>query len=287
MHRRSPAKLCRLGAVLAAAAASAAIGAASASATLPTNYDNFPSPLPGNAVSEAFQATQTGQFGGQIELAGTIGAKTAAITVGMSSFACQEGTWNAGNCRSSGTARFEWPVTLRIYTVGVANALGTQIAQVTKKFKMPYRPSASTRCKGASAGAWYFRGQCFNGKLFKIAFTLKGVVLPAKSIISVAYNTSGYGAEPQGYSNPCNSTPAGCYYDSLNVGLTEPANPEKPEPVAPSVGADPAPEDAYQDSATASNYCDGGVGGTGKFRLDSGVPPCWTGYQPLLKVATG
>ena len=58
---------------------------------------------------------------------------------------------------------------------------------------------------------------------------------------------------------PCNSTSAGCPYDSLNVGLTEPANPESPAPVAPSVGANPAPDAAYQDSQTAGNYCDGGL----------------------------
>ncbi len=54
-----------------------------------------------------------------------------------------------------------------------------------------------------------------------------------------------------------------------------------PTPVAPSVGTDPQPENAYQNSQTAANYCDKGVGGTGVFRLDAG---CWTGYQPLLRV---
>jgi hypothetical protein len=48
----------------------------------------------------------------------------------------------------------------------------------------------------------------------------------------------------------------------------------------------PAPESAYQNSTTAGNYCDTGIGGTGTFRLDSGPPPCWTGYQPLFQVAT-
>ena len=34
-------------------------------------YDNIPSPLPGNLVSQAFQATQASEFGGQIKLAGS------------------------------------------------------------------------------------------------------------------------------------------------------------------------------------------------------------------------
>jgi hypothetical protein len=31
---------------------------------------------------------------------------------------------------------------------------------------------------------------------------------------------------------------------------------------------------------------DKGLMGTGKFRLDAGTPPCWTGYQPLFEVIT-
>jgi hypothetical protein len=51
--------------------------------------------------------------------------------------------------------------------------------------------------------------------------------------------------------------------------------------VAPSVGTDPQPADAYHNSAWSGSYCDSGVGGTGTFRLDAG---CWTGYQPLFAV---
>jgi hypothetical protein len=129
-------------------------------------------------------------------------------------------------------------------------------------------------------------GQCFSGKLFKLTFNLKEVLLPTKMIISVSFNTSDYG-EPQ-RPQPCNSTEAGCPYDSLNVGLTEPTKfnaKEEPEPVPPSVGSDPAPEDAYQNSQTAEQYCDKGLQGTGTFRLDSGPPPCWIGYQPLFQVS--
>jgi hypothetical protein len=31
----------------------------------------------------------------------------------------------------------------------------------------------------------------------------------------------------------------------------------------------------------SAQYCDGGTGGTGTFRLDAG---CWTGYQPAFQV---
>jgi hypothetical protein len=273
----------RLRAAIIGTAAASLIAAASAHASVV--YNNFPSPLPGNVVSQAFQATQTGQFGGQVEFEGASGAKTK-VTVALSSWGCQTGNWYENTCSTAKGAKFEWPVTLHMYTVGLGNKVGTEFAQLTRTFKIPYRPSASPKCTGESAGAWYRMGECFHGKLARIKFPLKGVTLPSRAILSVSYNTSGYGASPQGYGNPCNSTSAGCPYDSLNVGLTEPANEESPTPVAPSVGADPAPESAYQDSATAGNYCDSGLGGTGTFRLDSGVPPCWTGYQPLFRVET-
>jgi hypothetical protein len=286
MTGRIPARAAKLVAAIFAATAISAVIAGAAAASGTVIYNNIPSPLPGNVPSEAFEATQTSQFGGQVEFAGA-SATSTTVTVGMSSWGCQSGSWFAHNCTSTPGAKFAWPVTLRVYSVGAANAVGTQIAELTRTFKMPYRPSSSPKCTGESAGAWFRLGQCFNGRLFRIAFTLRGVTLPSKAIIAVSYNTSDYGVpqRPQ----PCDSEPQGCPYDSLNVALTEPTNfniKNEPEPVPPSVGADPTPEDAYQNSQTGEQYCDNGLGGTGTFRLDSGVPPCWSGYQPLFEVTT-
>jgi hypothetical protein len=54
-----------------------------------------------------------------------------------------------------------------------------------------------------------------------------------RAIISVAHSTSDYGAEPQ-RPKPCNSTEAGCPYDSLNVGAED-------APSAGSPGSYPLP----------------------------------------------
>jgi hypothetical protein len=286
MTGRIPATAAKLAATLLAAIAVSALAAGTAGAST-VIYNNLPSPWPGNVPSQAFEATQMSQFGGQVEFAGA-SAATTSVVVGMSSWGCESGSWFAHNCSTTPGGKFQWPVTLRVYTVGTANAVGTKIAELTKTFKMPYRPSASARCTGANAGKWFRSGTCFNGRLFKIVFTFRGLTLPSKAIISVFYNTSDYGTEHQ-RPKPCDSEPQGCPYDSLNVALTEPKLNGKEEaegPVPPSVGADPAPEDAYQDSTTAGNYCDMGLGGTGTFRLDSGLPPCWTGYQPLFQVST-
>ena len=40
-------------------------------ATSSVIYNNIPSPIPGNVPSMAYQATQTSEFGGQVQFAGT------------------------------------------------------------------------------------------------------------------------------------------------------------------------------------------------------------------------
>jgi hypothetical protein len=230
-------------------------------------YNSIPTPLPGNVPSQAFEATSTSEFGGAVEIASPSKAITK-VTVGMSSWACQSGGAEDGSCVTAMGAKFEWPVTLKVYDIGPGNSVGTQVAQLTKTFKMPYRPSASSKCTGN--GGWFRSGSCFHGKLFKIAFTLKGVTIPSKAIVAVAYNTSNFGAEPTN----CNLGPGPCPYDSLNVALTG----------APTVGAAPLPEDAFLSSSWGGAYCDGGTGGTGSFRLDAG---CWSGFQPEIQIATG
>ncbi|HEY8108949.1 MAG TPA: hypothetical protein VIF43_02990 [Patescibacteria group bacterium] len=254
-------------------------GSASAAVTYTPIYDNVPSPLPGNVPSQPFQAQQVSEFGGQVEFSGP-SANNTKVTVAMSSWACQSGTWHEGTCATTLGAKFSWPVTLKIYHAEPDNSVGAQTGELTQAFNMPYRPSANVPKCGD--GRWYYGGKCFNGKLFKIVFPLKGVYLPKKAIISVEYNTSGYGPEPQGYSNPCNEAVSGCFYDSLNVGLTG----------TPTVGAAPLPKDAYINSATPGVYCDGGTGGTNVFRFD---PGCWFSeaeekvetYQPKFEVTTG
>jgi hypothetical protein len=244
--------------------------------TLTPIYSNIPSPLPGNVPSEAIDATSSSEFGGEVQLEGPT-LNTTKVTVAMSSWACESGGAEDGSCVSAKGAKFAWPVTLHIYTAGAGDAVGTQIASLTKTFKMPYRPTANPACTGEHLGGWMKMGQCFHGKLFKIAFPLKGVSIPSKAIISVAFNTSGFGAEPTGVPGP---------YDSLNVGGFE---------GPPTVGSDPQPQSDYISSLWTGAYCDEGAAGIGSFRLDPALPSCVgpsdnfdnTGLQPGITVATG
>jgi hypothetical protein len=281
MTGRIPAGVARLAiATLALTGALATAGAAGAGAEV--IYSNAASPLPGNVVSEAFEATQTGQFGGAVEFAGTA-RKATSISVVMSSWGCESGSWTGTpECKTTPGAKFKWPITLDINEIGPENSVGPLIASSTKTFGIPYRPSQNNKkCTGEAAGAWYDAAskECFHGKAVTLSFAVGRVTLPSRAILSIAYDTSDYGTEPQRSKSP--ACEPNCGYDSLNVGLTEPVNPESPAPVAPSVGTDPLPEDVFQNTDYAPYYCDGGAGGTGVFRLDAG---CWTGYQPLFTV---
>jgi hypothetical protein len=268
--------------------ASAVLGASAVSASAETEvvYNNLPESNPGNVVSESFEATQTAQFGGLVELAGAA-RKGGTVTVAMSSWGCQQGAWTGTpECHTEAGAKFPEAITLNINELGPSNEVGPLLKTVTKTFNILYRPSQNNKkCKGEHGepdGGWYYGPlhSCFHGKYTRITFPVGKFTWPSKAIVSVAYNTSDYGAEPQ-RPQPCNSEAQGCGYDSLNVGLTEPPNPESPTAVPPSVGSDPLAESIYQNTKYAPYYCDGGAGGTGTFRLDQG---CWTGYQPLIEV---
>jgi hypothetical protein len=239
-----------------------------------TIYDTIPHPTAGNYPSQPYQAQQVAEFGDQVQFAaGPRGLRE--ITVLMSSWGCQSGAWYSNNCVSASGATFSHPVTVNVYAVGVGGAVGALLATKTQTFAIPYRPSASPSCTGLDAGKWSDGTTCYNGFATPITWDLSSlnVTLPNNVIISVAFNTSNYGAAPIGPA-PCSATTAGCPYDSLNVALVNPAT-------STSAGTNPAPTDAYINSQTGAVYCDGGLGGVGVFRLDAG---CWTGFKPAITV---
>ena len=132
--------------VAATAALALAAGAASASEVL---YTNIPKPLPGNLPSQSFEATGTSEFGGLVKFGlgseGFTDRSKPSVTIAMSSWQCQSGSWIEDNCMTTPGAKVDKlvPVTLNVYEVG---ELATPRWTVTREIKMPYRPSASTRC---------------------------------------------------------------------------------------------------------------------------------------------
>jgi hypothetical protein len=275
--------------VLAIAAVLVGVLAFAASAGAKTVvYNNIVTPLPGNFASQPFEAASTAEYGGQIELSGTA-RKHPLITVAMSAWGCEEGgVFSGETCkRPKPNKKFHWPLTLNLYSVGAGGAVGTKLAGVTHTFAMPYRPDSSKACtEVGDEGAWFDAAgagtetieKCFHGIAFTVHFKpTVAAPLPSNVIVSVAYNTSGYGATPVGAA-PCQSTPAGCYYDSLNVAVIEP--PEGP----PSVGSDPT-EAQYVNSNWSNMYC----GKTEELNTFAEVTcPAWyEGDQPAFKVEAG
>ncbi|MGD0273055.1 MAG: hypothetical protein ABSB96_04915 [Gaiellaceae bacterium] len=255
-----------------AIAAGALILTVAGTASAATVYGNIPSPLAGNYPSQAFEATQTAEFGSLIGLAA--GQRTnPVVTVTMSSWGCQSG--GGVTCATTPGAVFSLPITLNIYAVNLDNSVGSLLVSDTQTFKIPFRPSRDdVNCTGASAGKWFDGTRCYNGLANNISWDMGGrsVTLPDKVIVSVMYNTSDWGYQPIGYGPLCHSSSAGCGYDSLNVAIL---------PNAPFVGTDPLPNDAYISSLWSGAYCSGSA--LGIFRLDTG---CWTGNRPAIQVDT-
>jgi len=262
-------------AALAAAAGALALSAATAGAMV--LYDNVPATLPANFASIGFDATSTSQLGGEVELtkASTKHPEELAVTVVMSSWACESGSWYEDNCATTPGATFAWPITLKLYAVGGGGEPVGPLAEETSTFDIPYRPSASPQCRGELAGTWWStqgKGKhethaCSNGLATPITFapvTLAAPV-PKQLIVAVAYATS--------YSEP--SLAAGPE-DSLNVALSESWEGTL------SKGTDPT-EGLYADSNWSEMYC----GSSSSLNTFAFTGTCWGpegGYQPVVEI---
>jgi hypothetical protein len=267
--------------VAVAAAFALATPAYAVSAANGVVFNSAPDNLPGNVPSYGFQAVQMSEFGDGIKFNTSPKKHLKQVKVVMSAWACQTGQWNLGNCATTPGATFTHPITFNIYAAEAPGTLlpGALIATKTQTMTFKYRPSVDpTNCGGIGATAWYSVADatCYNGLASKITFNFASqhLVLPNSIVYGVAYNTSGYGATPYGYSTTCAlDTVTGCAYDALNVGAA--AGTAKR-------GTDRYPNGQFSNSATPSFYCDGGTGGSGIFRLDDAFG-CGTGFNPLVR----
>ena len=189
--------------------------------------------------SLGFEATQTAEFGDEVELEPGTGRELVSLKVLFSSWGCQSGHWNTSDCSTSPGATFTHPVTANIYAVddcGGTTCAGALLATVTTTQTVPYRPSADPlQCTGSDAGKWFnpVAGGCRNQISTVLTFDLtsQNVTLPDQVIWTVAFNTTHYGAAPIGEAAACFSASGGCPYDSFNVGATS-------FPQAPYAGTD-------------------------------------------------
>lgn len=216
-------------------------------------YDTLPSALPPNLPSLGYQATQTAEFGGLVQLDGP-GLTLTTATVALSDWATKSTYETVGT-----SAGFNMGFTLNLYNVGAGNSVGALFATDTITAFVPWRPEASGGCP--SGGYLGSDGTCYSGSLSTITFDLTGVIDPGQLIYGLAYNTQTWGYKPIGVAGP---------YDSLNFALST---------TGPTVGSQPLPDTAYWNTSTAANYTDGGAAGVGVFRQDQG----WTPYSGAIE----
>lgn len=225
-----------------AAVATAAMCLSSA-AFADTIYSSIPTPQPSNVPSLGYEATQTKEFGSLVNFAG--GARNlTSVSVLMSSWALESSYQSTGT-----SAGFDVPLTLSLYNIAAGNTVGSTIGTRTVTTVAPWRPEASAGCTG---GAWMdAAGQCYNGLAFKVTFDFTGVAVPDSLIFGLAFDTQTAGYNPTNASGP---------YNSLNFGVND---------LGPSTGTSLA-DTQFWNTAYAPFYTDGGAGGTGTFRADTG-----------------
>jgi hypothetical protein len=221
-------------------------------------YDSIPSPTPPNVVSQGYQCCSVAEIGDEITLEADTPRRTGYATVLMSSWSLHS------NYPTMSSAGYTHPITLNIYTDAASAAAHSPVKTVTQDFLIPWRPAADPSCGTAwKAGD----GLCYNGFAFTITFDLRSLNynLPDQFIYGISYNTNTWGYSPIGAPGP---------YESLNVGLNS------TPPVA--VGADVNTDVVYINYQHAAFYTDGGAGGVGTFRPDTG----WTPYTPAVQFTT-
>ena len=196
-------------------------------------YDSTnPNGGPTNQPSYGPEAYAFKTIGDKITLGGTA-RSLSNVTVTLSSFACQQGTWNPDDdndgipdvpqdCVTQPGATFLQPITLSVFKVAHDGTKGALIATKTQTFDVPYRPSASPTCAAiGQPGKWQTPSkECKNGIADDVTFNFSGEKLDPTVIYEISYGSTHYGSPVLGG--------AGGPYDSLNVAVTENANSDDP-----------------------------------------------------------
>jgi len=211
----------------------------SAFAASNTVYNAIPAALPPNVQSLGYEATSTAEFGDYVHLGGT-SRNLDTVTVTMSNWALYSDYVNDERYSADSTS-WTHPITVNIYSnhLNENGIPDTLLATKTQSITIPWRPAANPACGGT---AWLADdNNCYNGKAFNAVLDMSdlNVTLPNDVIVTVAYNTADYGAEPIQQAGP---------YNSLNVGVSSNQN--------VSVGTDDSSNEVFWDT-TFPGYSSG------------------------------
>jgi hypothetical protein len=201
-------------------------------------FNAIPDPFPANYASYSLNAYSIKSIGDQVTLKVGSPHTLATFSVGLSSYACQSGTYTSG-CASAAGATFTAPVTVRFF-----NTAGTLLGAQTQLITMPYRPAVDPTCP-IPANFQYRAadGNCYTGVVFKATIDLRSlkIAVPDSFYYDVQYNTMTAGPAPTGVAGPI---------DSVNVGVLD------APPNAPTTGSDPKPSLIRWDGADDTDLTD-------------------------------
>jgi len=209
-------------------------------------YSTLPGPSVHDEPSMGYQATKTSEFGSMVQLLPSA-APLGTATVALSNWAFESAFEDIGT--SSG---FNLPVTLNLYSIGSGDTVGPLIGSVSTTQLINWRPEPSGGC---DSNGYLADGNCYGGSISYVTFEFGGISIPQQFIWGLAFNTQSFGSSPYGVPGA---------YDALNIAISSDA---------PSTGSNPLPDTAYWNTADAGNYTDGGAGGVGTFRQDTGWAP--------------
>jgi hypothetical protein len=173
------------GMVMLAALASFAVAPLAFAAGPVTVYNSISKPLPGNVASEGPEAYAFSELGDGLSLSTPSGSILGQVSVVLSSWACQSGSWTTSDCVTTPGATFTQPITVNVYpaTAGSPPTAGTRIATITQTFTLPYRPSSTPARCGGDTGAWFSKknNTCYHGFAVPISVNFSGskVKLPS------------------------------------------------------------------------------------------------------------
>ena len=198
--------------------------AAPASAAPAVVYDSIPDEQPASYPSLGYQATSTWEFGDHVQL-GSDNRTITDVTISLTSWACESGQWNLGDCETTPGSTFSHPVTMNLYEVdnsGSTPLAGDLIASATNDVVAPYRPTPSPDECAQSAGSkpWWDaeRESCQNGLAFDVDFDFSSASAISGNdvIVTIAFDTQSYGENPTAENGP---------YNALNVSVNSVAPP--------------------------------------------------------------
>jgi hypothetical protein len=234
-------------------------------------YDNLPTPLPVNVVSNGFAANSITQMGNYVILntsSPSLCLSSAIFGISAQTAHSDFPSYNATTNSTLNNLGWLWNITALFYAVNVDNSSyvthGNLLYSQTNQFFIPWRPEHTSNCSGYSYYS-LIDDKCHSGVAVELTFDFPaGVALNTRGVIAgLSWNTLQSGFDPVGYNGP---------WTSMNIGLAT---------TDPSAGMNGIEGTEFVNSTDPNAY--NTAGPTGIYRIDYE----WSPYTILLKLVSG